>query len=156
MVAERGLRSQPEAYPETDAGHGAQSHLPAPQDQQAGGRAQDPPVSAPWRGDNAAESGMGGGHHLCPDGAGVSVPGGHHGLVLPRKDVLSWRLSNTLDADLCVEALKEALGKGRQGAQFTSGNSPATGQSGSEDQHGWQRQLQRQSVHRALMADGEI
>jgi putative transposase len=41
--------------------------------------------------------------------------------------VLSWRLSNTLDADFCVEALEEALGKGRpeifntdQGAQFTS------------------------------------
>ena len=70
---------------------------------------------------------MGGGHYLYPDGAGVSVPGGHHGLVLPRKDVLSWRLSDTLDADFCVEALKEALGKGRpdifntdQGTQFTS------------------------------------
>ena len=41
--------------------------------------------------------------------------------------VLSWRLSNTLDADFCVEALKEALRKGRpdifntdQGSQFTS------------------------------------
>jgi len=41
--------------------------------------------------------------------------------------VLSWRLSNTLEADFCVEALEEALGKGRpdifntdQGAQFTS------------------------------------
>jgi len=41
--------------------------------------------------------------------------------------VLSWRLSNTLDASFCVEALKEALRKGRpdifntdQGAQFTS------------------------------------
>lgn len=41
--------------------------------------------------------------------------------------VLSWRLSNTLDADFCVDALKEALRKGRpeifnsdQGAQFTS------------------------------------
>jgi len=41
--------------------------------------------------------------------------------------VLSWRLSNTLDADFCVEALQEALGKGQpevfntdQGAQFTS------------------------------------
>jgi len=40
--------------------------------------------------------------------------------------VLSWRLSNTLDASFCVEALKEALKKGRpdifntdQGAQFT-------------------------------------
>jgi len=40
--------------------------------------------------------------------------------------VLSWRLSNTLDATFCVEALQEALKKGRpdifntdQGAQFT-------------------------------------
>ncbi len=39
---------------------------------------------------------------------------------------LSWRLSNTLDANFCVEALEEALKKGRpdilntdQGAQFT-------------------------------------
>jgi len=41
--------------------------------------------------------------------------------------VLSWRLSNTLDAGFCVDALEEALKKGRpdifntdQGAQFTS------------------------------------
>jgi putative transposase len=41
--------------------------------------------------------------------------------------VLSWRLSNTLDVGFCVEALEEALKKGRpeifntdQGAQFTS------------------------------------
>ena len=41
--------------------------------------------------------------------------------------VLSWRLSNTLDADFCVDALEEALRKGQpdifntdQGAQFTS------------------------------------
>ena len=40
--------------------------------------------------------------------------------------VLSWRLSNTLDAEFCVEALAEALRKGRpeifntdQGTQFT-------------------------------------
>ena len=40
--------------------------------------------------------------------------------------VLSWRLSNTLDAGFCVEALEEALRKGRpeifntdQGSQFT-------------------------------------
>jgi putative transposase len=41
--------------------------------------------------------------------------------------VLAWKLSNTLDADFCVEALEEALRKGRpeifntdQGSQFTS------------------------------------
>ncbi len=40
--------------------------------------------------------------------------------------VLSWRLSNTLDADFCVDALQEALRKGKpdifntdQGSQFT-------------------------------------
>ena len=40
--------------------------------------------------------------------------------------VLSWKLSNTLDADFCVEALEEALEKGKpeifntdQGSQFT-------------------------------------
>jgi putative transposase len=40
--------------------------------------------------------------------------------------VLSWRLSNTIDAGFCIEALKEAFRKGRpeifntdQGAQFT-------------------------------------
>jgi putative transposase len=40
--------------------------------------------------------------------------------------VLSWRLSNTLDTDFCIEALEEALKKGRpeifntdQGSQFT-------------------------------------
>ncbi|GFP33548.1 putative transposase, partial [Candidatus Hakubella thermalkaliphila] len=27
------------------------------------------------------------------------------------RKVLSWRLRNTLDADFCVEVLKEALGK---------------------------------------------
>ncbi len=41
--------------------------------------------------------------------------------------VVTWRLSNTLDADFCIEALEEALGQGRpevfntdQGGQFTS------------------------------------
>jgi putative transposase len=41
--------------------------------------------------------------------------------------VVSWRLSNTLDGDFCLEALEEALQKGRpeifnsdQGSQFTS------------------------------------
>ena len=29
------------------------------------------------------------------------------------RHVLSWRLSNTLDADFCVEALEEALGRAK-------------------------------------------
>ena len=41
--------------------------------------------------------------------------------------VVAWRLSNSLEADFCIDALKEALGQGRpevsntgQGSQFTS------------------------------------
>jgi putative transposase len=45
------------------------------------------------------------------------------------RKVLAWRLSNSMDADFCVEALKEALAKygtpeifnTDQGSQFTSG-----------------------------------
>ena len=29
------------------------------------------------------------------------------------RHVLSWRLSNTLDVDLCMEALEEAIGKAK-------------------------------------------
>ena len=47
-----------------------------------------------------------------------------------RSHPLSWRLSNTLDASFCVEALHEALErygppeifKSEQGSQFTSGD----------------------------------
>lgn len=45
------------------------------------------------------------------------------------RKVLAWRLSNSMDADFCVEALKEAIAKygtpeifnSNQGSQFTSG-----------------------------------
>ena len=47
------------------------------------------------------------------------------------RKVLAWRLSNSMDADFCVDALKEALAKdgppeffnSDQGCQFTSGAS---------------------------------
>jgi len=46
------------------------------------------------------------------------------------RKVLAWRLSNTMDAEFCIEALKEALAKHGtpevfntdQGSQFTSGD----------------------------------
>jgi len=68
---------------------------------------------------------MGSRHHLYPHGTGgflylVAI------IDWYSRYVLSWRLSNTLDADFCVEALEEALRKGRpdifntdQGSQFT-------------------------------------
>ena len=51
---------------------------------------------------------------------------GNHGLRHSRY-VVAWRLSNTLEAGFCAEALEEALARGRpevfntdQGSQFTS------------------------------------
>ena len=72
----------------------------------------------------------------------IPMAGGFHYLVaimdLHTRYVVAWRLSNTLDADLCVEALEEALGKGRpevfntdQGSQFTG-----EGFTGLLEQHG--------------------
>ena len=52
--------------------------------------------------------------------------------------VLSWRLSNTLDAGFCVEALQEALRKGRPDIFNTDQGSQFTGESftGLLEQHG--------------------
>ena len=52
--------------------------------------------------------------------------------------VLAWRLSNTLDAAFCVEALKEALGKGKPEVFNTDQGSQFTGESftGLLEQHG--------------------
>jgi putative transposase len=69
----------------------------------------------------------------CADITYIPMPRGFLYLVAIMdwysRKVLAWRLSNSMDADFCVEALKEALAKyGRpeifntdQGSQFTSG-----------------------------------
>jgi putative transposase len=46
-------------------------------------------------------------HHLYPGAARVPVPGRDHGLAT--RHVLAWRLSNTLDARFCLEALHAAM-----------------------------------------------
>ena len=94
--------------------------------QQAASRAPGLSVPSARRDDRPAEPGMGRRHNIHTDAAGVFVPGRDHRLGNPR--VLSWRLSNTLTAAFCVEALSEALARfGKpgifntdQGAQFTS------------------------------------
>jgi len=77
--------------------------------------------------------------------------------------VLSWRLSNTLDADFCVEALQEALRKGKpeifntdQGSQFTS-----EAFTGLLQQHGVKISMDGKGsyndpVHRAVVAVSEV
>jgi putative transposase len=72
------------------------------------------------------------GHVWCADITYIPMRRGFLYLVAimdwASRKVLSWRLSNTLDADFCVEALKEALARfpeprifnTDQGSQFTS------------------------------------
>ena len=52
--------------------------------------------------------------------------------------VVAWRLSNTLDADFCVETLEEALGKGKPDVFNTDQGSPFTSQGFTEllEEHG--------------------
>ena len=128
MVEKPGIQGQPKACPETHASNGAQGCLPSSQDQQAGTVPQSLPISIEWHGDNEAKPSMGSRYHLYPHGARILVPGGYVVIMdWYSRYVLSWRLSNTLDAGFCVDALEEALRKGRpdifntdQGAQFTS------------------------------------
>ena len=78
--------------------------------------------------------------------------------------VVSWRLSNTLEADFCIEALQEALDQGQpevfntdQGSQFTSGGvHPCAAGTRGQDQHGWEGTLPRQHLRGAAMAYGEV
>ncbi len=58
---------------------------------------------------NPTEPRLGDRHNLLADGKGVLLPDGGHGLGNPQGLA---RLSNTLDASFCVDALEEA-GKGR-------------------------------------------
>jgi putative transposase len=79
--------------------------------------------------------------------------------------VLSWRLSNTMDASFCVEALEEALARfGKpeifntdQGSQFTGGDFTGTLISaGVRISNGWPRAVDGQRVHRATVALVEV
>ena len=97
-----------------------------PNTSQAGARAQDLSLSAAQAAGRPAESGLGHGHYLHPDGARLRLSRRRGRLVQPPGSGL--RVSITMEADFCIEALEEALARyGRpeifntdQGSQFTS------------------------------------
>ena len=78
--------------------------------------------------------------------------------------VVAWRLSNSLEADFCVDALKESLRQGQpevfntdQGSQFTSLEfTSGTAGTRGEDQHGREGAVQRQHLRGAVVAHGEV
>ena len=59
--------------------------------------------------DHAAEPGVGDGHHLHPDGARLSLSRGGDGLGQPPR--APWRMSVTINADFCIDAVEEAIAK---------------------------------------------
>lgn len=77
-------------------------------------------------GDLASESCLGGGYHLHSDGAGFVYL--FAVLDWASRQVLAWRLSNTLTTDFCLDAVQDAVGRyglpeifnTDQGCQFTS------------------------------------
>ena len=79
--------------------------------------------------------------------------------------VLSWRVSITMEAAFCVEALEEALARhGRpeifntdQGSQFTSHDfTERAAQGRHRHQHGWQGRLAGQRLRRAALAIDQV
>src|SRR5262249_22867316 len=71
---------QPQAAAASDAAAGTGGDLSAPEYEQAGCGAQDLSVPAARAGDRAGQSGLVLWYYLHPDGQGLSLPGGDHGL----------------------------------------------------------------------------
>ena len=121
---------EPEAGAAADAHQGAAGHLPESPHQPASASAPGLSLSVGKDQSYPAQPGVGRRHHLLAHGPGIPLLGGHHGLAPPVRGGL--RLSNTLEADCCVDALQEALeqvqpevcntdqGNTDQGSQFTS------------------------------------
>jgi hypothetical protein len=105
---------------------GDRGDLPAAEHLEAGAGAQDLSLPAAQPGGDAAQPGLGDGHHLHPDGAGVRLSRRRRRLVQPQGPGLA-ALDHAV-GDFCIEALEEALARhGKpeifntdQGSQFTS------------------------------------
>src|SRR3954452_13487206 len=76
-------------------------------------RAQDLPVPAARDDHRPPQPGLGHGHHLRAPGAWLRLPGRYLAAVVDwfSRRVLSWRVSISLEAAFCVEALEEALAR---------------------------------------------
>src|SRR5271165_4202194 len=126
VVGDAGPCRQSQTGPTPDAAAGTGGDLSTPEHEQTGSGPQDLPVPPRWDRDRA-------GHQVwCSDVTYIPMARGFLYLVVimdwVSRAVLAWRLSNTLGADFCVDALEEALARyGRpeifntdQGSQFTS------------------------------------
>src|SRR5437868_13394498 len=84
VAGDPGPCRQPQTGPASDAARRLGGNLPAPEHEQAGSGPQDLPLPARWDLDRAGQSGLVRRCHLHPDGQGLPLPGGGHGLGKPR------------------------------------------------------------------------
>src|ERR1700730_17345943 len=98
---------QPQTGPASDAARRSGGDLPATEHEHAGGGPQDLPLPAGWAFDRRVNQ------VWCSDVTYIPMAKGFLYLVVimdwVSRAVLAWRLSNTLGAEFCVEALEEAL-----------------------------------------------
>src|SRR5450830_546030 len=117
---------QPQARAAPDAQHGAGGHGARAEHEQGTPSAQGLSVPVARRAGDATEPSVVDRHHLHPVGAGLCLSGAI--IDWYSRKVLSWRISNSMDASFCVDCLEDALRHhGRpevfnsdQGSQFTS------------------------------------
>src|ERR1700724_1282577 len=83
VAGDPGPCRQPQTSPASDAARRPGGDLPATEHEHAGGGPQDLPLPAGWAFDRAGQSGLVLGRHLHPDGQGLPLPGGDHGLGEP-------------------------------------------------------------------------
>ena len=121
----RRRRRRPPTCGDADEAHGDRGDLSASQLLETHDGPQDLPVSAARREGRAAQSGLGHGYYVYPDGARLRLSRRRRRLVHPACAL--HRVSITMEAGFCIEALEEAIGKyGKpeifntdQGSQFT-------------------------------------
>src|SRR5512134_2118884 len=102
-----GVRVGPSSGAPADASDGPGGVGAEAGDQPAGAGPSDLSLPVARAERRAAEPGVGGRHHLHPDGPRLSLSRSDHRRF--SRAVLAWRLSNTMDAVFCVEALEVAL-----------------------------------------------
>jgi putative transposase len=120
--------------------HGHRGSLSEAEHFETGAGAQDLSLPAAKTAHHPAQSGLGDGHHLHPPSRQIAAqsPAGQwmaRGFIYLAavldwftRRVLAWRVSITLEADFCIEAVEEALARHGapeifntdQGSQFTS------------------------------------
>ena len=124
--AQRRSCGERKAHPATGAFYGAHANPAETRHRSADERAQDLPIPAERDACGSSEPGLVCRHRPSANAQGLSISGGDHGWHA--RTVLSWRMSDAIEADFCVASLDEAICRveppdimnSDQGSRFTS------------------------------------